>query len=364
MAHSYSYEDEEYFEDEPPFFDETLAGALDNTVQLSINKALERALGPLTVHFENFACQKGWLPPIASSEEALSDQPSTSKGKARAKSWAHSDTFKKLASSIQEDHGYSFSQAQEAYGSDSDQSSSKSSSGSDSEEDLGPRPSAGKRKKSESTKAPPTKAPKVLTFSPEEIVHPRSSSWVPPPEVAEYLQKHIRASFDKDVRARLRAECPRPELEGKVTDTPDVDPTMVTFLKKWAKDPKKGLNRAWRACQDKLLDLSGPLAKILEMAYVAKELQSPINPEILVGWAQRAICHLGNANVALSTERRRSILMRIDPQRTELATSEAGPVAQGLLFGAPFIKDLAKFAATFNTMDKAQPCVLNRIENS
>ncbi|KAJ1133154.1 hypothetical protein NDU88_011451 [Pleurodeles waltl] len=273
MAHSYAYEDDEYFGDEPPFFDETLAGALDNTVQLSINKALEKALGPLTLHFESFACQKGWLPPIASSEEALSDQPSTSKGKAKTKSWAHSDIFRKLASSIQKEHGYSSSQAQDTYGSDSDQSSSKSSSRSDSEEDLGTRPGASKRKKSESTKAPPTKAPKVLTFSPEEIVHPRSSSWVPPPEVAEYLQKHIRAGFDKDVRARLRAECPSPELEVKVTDTPDVDPTMVTFLKKWAKDPKKGLDRACRSCQDKLLDLSGPLAKILEMAYVAKESQ-------------------------------------------------------------------------------------------
>ncbi|KAJ1197361.1 hypothetical protein NDU88_001221 [Pleurodeles waltl] len=176
MAHSYSYEDEEYFGDEPPFFDETLAGVLDNTVQLSINKALEKALGPLTLHFESFARQKGWLPPIASSEEALSDQPSTSKGKAKTKFWAHSDIFRKLASSIQKEHGYSSSQAQDAYGSDSDQSSSKSSSGSDSEEDLGTRPGAGKRKKSESTKAPPTKAPKVLTFSPEEIVHPRSSS--------------------------------------------------------------------------------------------------------------------------------------------------------------------------------------------
>ncbi|KAJ1095711.1 hypothetical protein NDU88_000869 [Pleurodeles waltl] len=286
MAQSYSYEDEEYFGGEPSFFDENLAGALDNTVQLSINKALAKALGPLTHHFESFACQKGWLPHIAPSDEALSDQPSNSKGKAKAKTWAHSDIFRKLASSIQKEHGYSSSQAQDAYCSDSDQSSSKSSSISDSEEDLGARPDASKRKKSETTKALPPKAPRVLTFSPEEIVHPRSSSWVPPPEVAEYLQNHIRAGFDKDVRARIRTECPRPDLEGKVTDTPDVDPTMVTFLKKWAKDPKKGLDRAWRSCQDKLLDLSGPLAKILEMAYVAKESQSPINPDILVGWAQ------------------------------------------------------------------------------
>ncbi|KAJ1179936.1 hypothetical protein NDU88_005166 [Pleurodeles waltl] len=282
MAQSYSYEDEEYFGGDPPFFDENLEGALDNTVQLSVNKVLAKALGPLTHHYQSFARQKGWLPHIASSEEALPDQPSTSKGKAKAKTWAHSDIFRKLAPSIQKEHGYSSSQAQDAYGSDSDQSSSKSSSESDFEEDLGDRPGASKRKKSESTKAPPPKAPRVLTFSPEEIVHPCSSSWVPPPEVAEYLQNHIRAGFDKDVRARLCAECPRPDLEGKVTDTPDVDPTMVTFLKKWAKDPKKGLDRAWRSCQDKLLDLSGPLAKILEMAYVAKESQSLIDPDILV----------------------------------------------------------------------------------
>ncbi|KAJ1148326.1 hypothetical protein NDU88_001163 [Pleurodeles waltl] len=150
------------------------------------------------------------------------------------------------------------------------------------QEDLGDRSGLSKRKKTETAKAPPPKAPRVLTFSPEEIIHPRSSSWASPPDVAEYLQNHFRAGFDKDMRARLRAECPRPDLEGKVTDTPDIDPTMVIFLKKWAKDPKKGLDRAWRLCQDKVLDLSGPLAKILEMAYVAKESKSPIDPDILV----------------------------------------------------------------------------------
>ncbi|KAJ1218201.1 hypothetical protein NDU88_005784 [Pleurodeles waltl] len=162
----------------------------------------------------------GWLPHIAPSDEALSDQPSTSKGNSKAKTWAHSNLFKKLASSIQKEHGYSSSQAQDAYGSDSDQSSSKPSSESDSEEDLGDRLGPSKRKKSETAKAPPPKAPRVLTFSPEEIIHPRSSSWAPPSEVAEYLQNHIRAGFDKDVRARLRAECPRPDLEDTETSTP------------------------------------------------------------------------------------------------------------------------------------------------
>ncbi|KAJ1093717.1 hypothetical protein NDU88_006809 [Pleurodeles waltl] len=52
-------------------------------------------------------------------------------------------------------------------------------------------------------------------------------------------------------------EAPTP----KVTKTPELDPTLVTFLKKSAKDPKKGIDRAWRGCQDKLLDISGPLTK-------------------------------------------------------------------------------------------------------
>ncbi|KAJ1195508.1 hypothetical protein NDU88_004794 [Pleurodeles waltl] len=92
-----------------------------------------------------------------------------------------------------------------------------------------------------------------------------------------------------------------------------------------SKDPKKGLDRSWRNCQDKLLDLSGPLTKILEMAYVAKESGSPVDTDVLIGWAQRSICLLGNSNCAISAERRKSVLMRIDPKLSDLASSEAGP---------------------------------------
>ncbi|KAJ1124531.1 hypothetical protein NDU88_002982 [Pleurodeles waltl] len=239
MAQSYSYEEDEYFEGESPSFEENLVGALDNSVQLTVNKALAEALGPLTHHFENSARHNGWLPPITPSEEAQTAQPSTSKGKLKAKKWAHSDIFDKISASIQKEHGYSSSQFQDIYGTDqsSDHSSSKHSSDSDSDVELGDSPGLSKRKKAEKTKNPVSKAP---WGHPEDIIHPRSSSWTPSPEVASYLQDHIRTGFDKDVRAILRAECPRPDLEGKVTNTQDIDPTMVTFMKKWAKEPKKG----------------------------------------------------------------------------------------------------------------------------
>ncbi|KAJ1195391.1 hypothetical protein NDU88_004671 [Pleurodeles waltl] len=136
--------------------------------------------------------------------------------------------------SIQKEHGYISAKLQEAQDSDqsSDQSSPKISSDSESDSARSELPGPSKRKRSDKAKNPAPKAPRVLNFNPEDIVHPRSSSWTPPLEVALYMQEHIRASFDKEVRARLRAECPRPDLDGKVTDTPDIDPTMVTFMKK------------------------------------------------------------------------------------------------------------------------------------
>ncbi|KAJ1130328.1 hypothetical protein NDU88_008681 [Pleurodeles waltl] len=74
------------------------------------------------------------------------------------------------------------------------------------------------------------------------------------------------------------------------------------FFKKLPKDPNKGLDRAWKGCQDKLLDLSGPITKILELAVQAKETDTPLDPEAILEWTQRAICLLGNANCSMSTE--------------------------------------------------------------
>lgn len=45
--------------------------------------------------------------------------------------------------------------------------------------------------------------------------------------------------------------------------TPEIDPRMATFLQKFIRDPKKGIDRSWRACQDKLLVALGPITKNL-----------------------------------------------------------------------------------------------------
>ncbi|KAJ1106815.1 hypothetical protein NDU88_004213 [Pleurodeles waltl] len=91
------------------------------------------------------------------------------------------------------EHGYN-SGSQKKAGSDPVSSSSEQSS------EQGDDPPRKRKKKVHHQEAP---TPKLLTFEPEDIVHPRSSLWLPPPEVADYVESHIRHSFDKEVRSRL-----------------------------------------------------------------------------------------------------------------------------------------------------------------
>ncbi|XP_078514273.1 uncharacterized protein LOC144773243 [Lissotriton helveticus] len=328
----YEEEDAYYYDEEPEdSFEYDLVDALDQGVQHSVNSALVRAIGPLKRHLTDYAHQQGWIP--SASAKRSSKSPGN----------PHRSDFVKLAKTLSSSKGTKV--AVSSTPDTEDASSSSSSSG----------PSAPPAKKSRKEHFVDASAhPPVLTFEPTDIVHPSSKSWLPAPEVAEYVQDHIRHSFDQEERSRLRSECPRPDLADKLADTPEVDPTILTYLRKFTKDPKKGIDRSWRLCQDKLLDLLGPLTKILDLGYQAQGSASGIDPDELIGWAQRAICQLGNANCALSTERRSSILLKMDPRLTELASSESGPLAQGLLFGQPFLKELTKFVSTFSGLDKAQ----------
>ncbi|XP_078534999.1 uncharacterized protein LOC144821637 [Lissotriton helveticus] len=309
--------------------EENLVEALDCQVQGSVNKALIKALKPFTKPLQKYGKRK-----FKSARKGDTSTPSA-------------QVLAQMARNVIRDHG---SMANCTSG----DSSPSPPDTSDSEVE-----SVASRKKSRKVqhtacKANDSQAPKTLLFDPNNIDHPRSTEWVPCPEVAQYVGNNLRQGFEGGVRATLRSECPRPSLIGKVAETPDLDPTMAAFMRKFAKDPKKGLDRAWRGCQDKLLDASGPLTKIMDATVKAKEQNAPLDVSDVLEWTQRAMCFLGNANVALSTERRRSFLMRIDSQLAEMAPTEAGSLANGMLFGDKFVKGMGKYVATFSALDKAQ----------
>ncbi|XP_069074978.1 uncharacterized protein [Pleurodeles waltl] len=332
--------------------EERLVEALDYHVQDSVNKALVKALRPFAQPIFNFVRMRfgtGSGNPTPNGVEI--NEP------------GRSDLypFEHTINSVSNDHEYGafFDQGSDPMA-QSRRSSSDTSSISDSEDKSSSDKRKGKRKCKKrhydnSDLSPPPA--KYLLFDPDNIIHPKSTEWTPCPEMAAYVQSRLRKSFEKDIHSTLRSECPRPSLEGKVAETPKSDPHMITFFKKFSKDPKKSIDRAWCGCQDTLLDISGPLTKILGLAIQAKESQEPIDPDTLLEWAQRAISLLANANRSMSTERRKSFLIRIDPKLTELASVDAGLAAKGLLFGNRFIKDLAKYVATFSALDNAQTSI-------
>ncbi|KAJ1091841.1 hypothetical protein NDU88_004956 [Pleurodeles waltl] len=278
---------EEYYQEEveapfPEQREESLVQALGHHVQ-DLIKALKSFTLPLVQYGHRELM--GPIPTGSGTRDPLSrDSGFTSKGPLTPLSSA--ETLAQMASAVINDHEYSSDRQPPAEnflppsGAHRDLSQSSESHA---DSDISEPKQAGKRKRKAKHYAADDVTPQGnLLFDPENIIHPRSTEWVPCAEGALYVQDRLRKGFDKDIRSTLRSECPRPSLQGKVADTPELDPSVATFLKKFAKDPKKGLDRAWKGCQDKMLDLSGPITKILELAVQAKETITLLDPQTVL----------------------------------------------------------------------------------
>ncbi|KAJ1210710.1 hypothetical protein NDU88_006072 [Pleurodeles waltl] len=167
------------------------------------------------------------------------------------------------------------------------------------------------------------------------------------------MKDSLRKPLEKDERSVMMAECSRPVIDEKVCMTPNLDPDMLTYLFKLGRDPRKGLEKSLKQVQDKLLDVLGPLARMFDTVEDAYLKGKDLDVHLLRGWCHRAICFLGNANAGLLTERRKMVLMHINPKLADLASKESLEEARGLLFGDGMGKALTMYVRTFTSLDKA-----------
>ncbi|KAJ1162734.1 hypothetical protein NDU88_003200 [Pleurodeles waltl] len=209
-------EDEQYQElQEMPLehqMEERLVEALGHHVQDSVNWALIQALKPFTQPLTNFA-KREFLGESSQQHRLQTGEPKEASGLSLQRSGGSSsaDILPQMAASVLRDHAYggfthphdassSFQQTSFSQPSSQDPSSSKSESD-DSQTDSLPRKKQRKSRHSMSEVNSP--AGKNLLFSPEDIIHPRSTEWVPTAEVAHYVQDRLRKSFEKEVRNTL-----------------------------------------------------------------------------------------------------------------------------------------------------------------
>ncbi|KAJ1169167.1 hypothetical protein NDU88_001073 [Pleurodeles waltl] len=305
----YTVEDD-YYQDTPEVpteqqMEARLVEALGHHVHGSVNQALIKALKPFAQPLMRFGERE--LLERSPSENEIRDDQILDMGVYQRFPMGHASSAEILAhmaASVLKDHKYGHHSNLDFSGSFSlPASRARESSSSDtleSDKERADPKLAKHKKKTHHTEVSPLNN---VCFDLENIIHPRSTEWVPCPEVAHYVQDSMRKVFDKDIRSTLCSGCPQPALIGKVADTPELDSSMATVLKKFAKDIKKGLDRAWKECQDKLLDIAGPLTKILELVVQAKESHAPLHPEMVLEWAQRAIYILDNINCPMSSER-------------------------------------------------------------
>lgn len=146
------------------------------------------------------------------------------------------------------------------------------------------------------------------------IRHQRSAEWSPLDHIDKYLNYWLRRRLNKEVRNRLRAECPRPTMSHKVTNTHDFDTYMSNYMTTQGVYPRKGIKKGLKSDQDKLLDIVGPLTQALVLTDKAICQGCPLDPLIMWNWLQHCIYLLGIENPSLSSEHRRAVLLRIDPQ--------------------------------------------------
>ncbi|KAJ1108258.1 hypothetical protein NDU88_005638 [Pleurodeles waltl] len=290
----YANEEEQYGELQEEtsehLLEERLVEALGYHVQDSVNWALIQALKPFTQPLSNFA-RREFL-------GESSQQPRLQTGDSgdvlglrlqRSGGTSSAEILSQMATSVLRDHAYGGSPPPQISPSIPVQTSSQSSyhdpssSKSDSDESqTDTQPRKKQRKAKHNTPKDDTPQGKNLLFSPEDIIHPRSTEWVPQQEVANYVQDRLRRSFEKEVCNTLRSECPRPSLLGKVADTPELDPNMATFLRKFAKDPKKGLDRAWKdpsIIQKSVRVVKEDMIKLANLPKVEEKHPEPLLPE-------------------------------------------------------------------------------------
>ncbi|CAH2276840.1 Hypothetical predicted protein [Pelobates cultripes] len=174
---------------------------------------------------------------------------------------------------------------------------------------------------------------------------PQLTEWEPPGHIAQYIAHCMRSPLSNEERSKLHMECPWPSVPGSACKTPEVDPQIAQFPNKSCWKRNKGLDFSLESCQDKIMDTLRPLSKVYELLDSAKAGELELDLEVAIGWVQRAICLLCNANMAISAK---------CPKLVNMAISEPGPATEGMLFGDSFTKDLGSYLKTFTVIDKAQ----------
>jgi len=166
-----------------------------------------------------------------------------------------------------------------------------------------------------------------------------------PRKISKYISKYANQGISKDTRIEVTKNCRVPNhkgLKAKVTDRF----MKRLFRRKFNTFLSDKKERTIINTGSRIMDATGPLAIIWNEAEKLKKKQRGIDPRDVIDIVQRSLVLIGNAHYVYLTDRRKSLLGKLIPDRMDLLNDNIGKKAllksKSDLFGHKFRKLLTE----------------------
>ena len=189
-----------------------------------------------------------------------------------------------------------------------------------------------------------------LGFDPASLVKSKEGTFLAPPMMKKYLDKHMKRCLSKEERDAMFKEHPKPDLQS--CNPPKVDKYISEILgKRLPKEQESELSKIQSAILAGVRPLTSAWQLLLDNG-LENDLEMVVPASEVLTLIQCSLCMIGNASELVSQTRRSKILTAIDPSWSKFGEGDF-PSAKDTLFGEEFQASLTTRVEKDNALSKA-----------
>ncbi|KAL8177929.1 UNVERIFIED_CONTAM: hypothetical protein K2H54_023686 [Gekko kuhli] len=177
--------------------------------------------------------------------------------------------------------------------------------------------------------------------------------WTPCESVVHWWTQ-CQSNLQHKMREQLMSLCPRPTLPDKSSETPRINPDILSLLNKRQEKELRSATYVSLLLQDEVLDMLAPAMTIYEMAEEAMEKDEPVDPMELREWSRHLIRFIGSINNRLTFKHRSEVLSCINPRLKSVVSKMSGQSTEGMLFAEDKVKLLKEIIMRFPQLTEIQ----------
>ncbi|XP_077187961.1 uncharacterized protein LOC143834918 isoform X2 [Paroedura picta] len=170
--------------------------------------------------------------------------------------------------------------------------------------------------------------------------------WTPCESVVHWWMQ-CQSTMPRKMAQQLKSTCPRPVLPDRSSETPQVNPRILSLLNNHQQISLRREMYFVLLLQEEVLDMLAPAMTVYEMAEEAMERGEPVDPMELREWSRHLIRFIGSINSRLLFKQRSLVLGFINPRLKVVAAKMSGQSPDGMLFAEDKVKLLKEIIMRF-----------------